>query len=166
MEPLTLRYAPSKLAGDYLRALLGLLLTVVPMCNLPTGSVGFWLLMVPSVLFAGLALHTASRHRARIVVTDVGIASYPSKKMIEWKAVREIKLLYFSTRSDRKNGWMQLSIHSACGMLRIDSRIDEFHTIASAVLDNTRQSNVFLSETSSCNFEALGLKTAPQATTG
>lgn len=159
MEPLTFRYAVSRLVGDYVRATLGLLITGLPMSQLPVTSIGFWLLLICALMFAGLGLHTIYRQIARIVMTDDGIESYPRKAMIEWKVVREIKLSYFSTRTDRKNGWMQLSIYSRGGRLRIDSRIDNFHTVASTVLDNTRHSNVLLSEASSSNFEALGLKT-------
>ena len=77
--------------------------------------------------------------------------------MIEWKDVREIKLSYFSTRTDRKNGWMQLTINSGKLKLRMDSSIDGFLTIASGVLDQTRCADVLLSDATSTNFESLGL---------
>ena len=163
MERLTFRYSLASLAGDYFRSCIGLALTALPASQLPSNSVGLWLLSGFAVMFAALALHTLRRQTTRIVMTDDEIELSPGGGSIKWKEVREVKLSYYSTRTDRKNGWMQLTICSGNRKVRIDSRIDSFQTMASTVLDHTRHSNVLLSETSSSNFEALGLSPSSQA---
>lgn len=157
MEQLMFRYSAGCLMGDYIRAGIGLLLTALPASQLPSDGPGFWLLSGLALLFLGLAGYTIRRHTTRIVMNDETIESLPGGNVIEWKDVREVKLSYFSTRADRKNGWMQLTINSGKRKLRMDSRIDGFLTIASGVLDQTRYSDVLLSDTTSTNFESLGL---------
>ena len=151
------RYPVASLAGDYVRSGVGLALTALPASRLPAEGIGFWLLSGLALLFVGLAGYTFRRHATRIVMNDETIESLPGGKVIEWKDVQEIKLSYFSTRTDRKNGWMQLTINSGKLKLRMDSRIDGFLTIASGVLDQTRHSDVLLSDATSTNFESLGL---------
>lgn len=157
MEPQIFRYSLKSLMGDYIRSGVGLALTGLPASQLPSSSVGFWLLSVLGLLFVSLAVHTIQRQITRIVMTDETIGGTRARNTIKWSNIREVNLAYFSTRTDRKNGWMQLTIACAQRKLRLDSRIDGFHTIAAAVLDHTRHSNVLLSVTSSSNFEALGL---------
>ena len=138
VERLTLRYPPSRLAGDYVRATVGFVLTALPASQLPSAGVGFWLLSALGLLFIGLGAHTIRRQTTCIVMSDEAIGCSSGKRTIEWKDVREIRLAYFSTRTDRKNGWMQLTIESSNRKLGVDSRIDDFHTIAAAVLEHTR----------------------------
>ena len=157
MGRLTFRYSPGRLLGDYLRSAIGLGLTGLPATQLPPDGVGFWILLVFALMFVGLGAHTVRRQLTRIVMSDEKIESFPGRIVIEWKDLREVKLSYFSTRTDRKNGWMQLTINTGNRKLRVDSRIDDFPTIASKVLDQTTLSRVVLSETTSSNFEALGL---------
>ena len=163
MGPLTFRYPPARLMGDYLRSTVGLALTGLPATQLPAHGVGFWIVLVFALLFVGLGTHTFRRQITRIVMTDEKIESFPGEGVIEWKNLREVKLSYFSTRTDRKNGWMQLTINTGNRKLRMDSRIDDFHVIASKVLEHSGDSNVVLSETSKSNFEALGLDPSSRA---
>ena len=157
MEQMMFRYPVASLVGDYVRSGVGLALTGLPATQLPVEGIAFWLLSGLALLFVGLAGYTFLRHATRIVMNDETIESLPGGAVIEWKDVREIKLSYFSTRTDRKNGWMQLTINSGKLKLRMDSRIDGFLTIASGVLDQTRCSDVSLSDATSTNFESLGL---------
>ncbi len=157
MEQLMFRYSTARLMGDYIRSSIGLIVTALLASQLRSDNIGFWLLSVFALLFVGLAGETFWRQTTRIVMTDEKIEPFPGGNAIEWKDVREVKLSYFSTRADRKNGWMQLTINSGNRKLRMDSRIDDFRTIASGVLDQTRYSDVLLSDTTSTNFEALGL---------
>ena len=157
MEQLTFRYSAASLMGDYIRSSIGLVVTTLPASQLQSDNISFWLLSVFALLFVSLAAHTIWRHTTRIVMTDEKIESFPRGNAIEWKNVREVKLSYFSTRADRKNGWMQLTINSGDRKLRMDSSIDNFQTIVSGVLDQIRYSEVLLSETTNANFDALGL---------
>ncbi len=37
-----------------------------------------------------------------------------------------MKLAYYSTRRDRRDGWMQLELRAGASTIRLDSRIDGF----------------------------------------
>ena len=148
--------------GDYIRSFIGLLLTALPATQLPVNAFGFWLCLTFALMFLGLAVNTFYRQMSHIVLTDERIEFFPGPNIMSWESVREIKLSYFSTRTDRKDGWMQLTIDSGIRKLRVDSRIDDFHTLAATALEKTKYSNVVLSDTSSRNFESLGLNPSSQ----
>ena len=49
---------------------------------------------------------------------------------IEWDRLDRLKLSYFSTKRDRSDGWMQLTVGSAGGRtVKIDSSLDGFHDV-------------------------------------
>jgi hypothetical protein len=125
------RYPVKSLAEDYARGAAGLVflgVALVPM---------HWVLHLVFGLVAALLLsfgvRTFLRGRSRIVLDENGIAVVgPISKRVAWSALDGLKLRYFSTRRDRKRGWMELTVRGAGAKLAVESQIDGFEEIVRA----------------------------------
>lgn len=125
------RYPARSLMEDYARGAAGLVflgIALVPM---------HWALHLVFGLVAALLLsfgvRTFLRGRSRIVLDEGGIAIVgPLGKRVAWTALDGLKLRYFSTRRDRKRGWMELTVRGAGAKLAVESQIDGFEEIVRA----------------------------------
>jgi len=122
------RYPTRMLLEDYARGAAGLLflaIALVPMhwaLHLVFGLV--------ALLLLGFGARTVLRGRSRIVLGEDAIAVVgPFGKRLPWAALSGLKLRYFSTRRDRKRGWMELTLSGPDARLTIESQIDGFETI-------------------------------------
>ena len=69
-----------------------------------------------------------------------------------------VKLSYFSTKSDRAGGWMQLTLQGGAGRtIRIDSGLEGFGEIARWAAAAAIANRVELSHATIVNFGALGI---------
>ena len=157
-----LRYPPRALLGDYMRSGLGLVLTLPPAVAVPGGSVAQYVLGALALLFAAFGARTASRQISRVQVDPTRITlSAVRRTSLEWADLRMAKLNYYSTRADRGEGWMQLTLKgsggSASGTIRVDSNLDGFVDVARVAADAARANRVALSETTRVNFTSLGI---------
>ena len=60
-------------------------------------------------------------------MSEAGVsAAGPLGAAIRWVGSTRIKLAYYSTRRDRRDGWMQLELRAGSSRIRLDSRIDGF----------------------------------------
>lgn len=164
-----LRYPARALFGDYLRAGLGLALTLPPTFAVPAGSIAQYVLGALALLFAAFGARTAARQASRVVLDPARITlSALRRTSLEWSALRAAKLNYYSTRSDRGEGWMQLTLKgsggAAGGTIRVDSNLDGFVDVARAAAAAAQANRVPLTETSRVNFTSLGIAIAePEA---
>jgi hypothetical protein len=125
------RYPARSLLEDYARGAAGLVflgIALVPM---------HWALHLVFGLVAALLLsfgvRTFLRGRSRIVLDEGGIAVVgPIGKHVAWTSLDGLKLRYFSTRRDRKRGWMELTVRGAGAKLAVESQIDGFEEIVRA----------------------------------
>jgi hypothetical protein len=125
------RYPARSLLEDYARGAAGLVflgVALVPM---------HWALHLVFGLVAALLLsfgvRTFLRGRSRIVLDEDGMAIVgPIGKRVAWTALDGLKLRYFSTRRDRKRGWMELTVRGAGAKLAVESQIDGFEEIVRA----------------------------------
>jgi hypothetical protein len=125
------RYPARSLMEDYARGAAGLVflgVALVPM---------HWALHLVFGLVAALLLsfgvRTFLRGRSRIVLDEDGMAIVgPISKRVAWTALDGLKLRYFSTRRDRKRGWMELTVRGAGAKLAVESQIDGFEEIVRA----------------------------------
>jgi len=152
------RYPPSRLAGDYLRAGLGLL-----------GSLSFWALVPPApqihAIFGGLTLlflvftiRTVWRQHVRVEVSDEAISMAPPRRgPLAWRDVARVDLKYFTTRRNRSDGWVTLRLAGQGGRIVIDSDLDGFDAVAKRAARAARENGLSLSHTTRANFLALGL---------
>lgn len=152
-----LRYPVRALAGDYARAAVGLALCGGGALLATVGGAAFWILAALAALFAGFAAWTALRHATAVTLDAGGIAAAgPRPARIDWAALDRMRLAYYSTRRDRGNGWMQLTLGAGRTRLRLDSALDDFPLVAAAASRAADANGIALSAATRANLEALG----------
>jgi hypothetical protein len=122
------RYPTRTLMEDYARGGAGIVFLAIALVPM------HWALHLVFGLMAALLLsfgaRTYLRGRSRIVLDDNGIAVVgPWSKRLAWTALDGLRLRYFSTRRDRKRGWMELSLRAGGTRLAIESQIEGFEEI-------------------------------------
>jgi hypothetical protein len=160
-------YPGSAMIGDYLRAAAGLAPTAALLAIASLGAIGTMMLGGLAALFLVFGVRTALRHRSLIEMTETGLsASGPLGATILWTELDRIKLAYYSTRRDRRDGWMQLELRARRSVIRFDSRIDGFAELVrqSALAAATRR--LELSPATAANLEAFGIRSAALAAGG
>ena len=152
-------YSASAMAGDYLRSAAGL---VPSGALLVFGSVGTAAAVVLggfAVLFGVFGARTLLRHATRIEMTAQGVRAIgPRPQTILWSDLDRLRLAYYSTRRDRKSGWMQLELGAGRSRLRLDSRIDGFEIVVRRGALAAMARDLPLNDATAANLEALGIR--------
>lgn len=162
-------YPSSAMLGDYLRAAAGLVPTAVILAFAPLGAAGASIVGGLALLFAVFGLRTALRHCTRFEISETGLAALgPFAAAIRWTELDRIRLAYYSTRRDRRDGWMQLDLRAGSATLRLDSRIDGFVELVERAALAAAARDLALSPATASNLEALGITAmiAPAAEAG
>ncbi|HEY1259764.1 MAG TPA: hypothetical protein VGF34_10990 [Stellaceae bacterium] len=150
-------YPSSAMIGDYARAAAGLVPSAAILATLPLASPAAAVLAALTALFGVFGLRTALRHGTRLELRETGlIASGPLSASIPWAELSGMKLAYYSTRRDRKAGWMQLELRAGRSRMRLDSRIEGFAQVVERAAEAARARGLALSAATVTNLEALG----------
>lgn len=167
MSTADLRYPRQTLWADYVRASAGVLLCGVPLLVIDVNRWLAFFLAAGFVLFALFLVRTALRHRTRYLLgADTLCADGPAGGIVEWRRIERLKLSYFSTKRDRSDGWMQLSVGSTGGRtVKIDSSLDGFHDIVERAAHAAGENGLTLSEATRANLKAMGITVADQEAT-
>jgi hypothetical protein len=151
-------YPNSAMVSDYLRAAAGFVpaaaIFAMPAAGAATTGVaaGF------AALFLLFGMRTALRHATHIVADGHGIAAAgPLAATIPWAGLDRMKLAYYSTRRDRRDGWMQMELRAGGSRLRFDSRIDGFEALAARAAHAAVARGLELDVATIANLEALGI---------
>jgi hypothetical protein len=163
-----LRYPRPTLMADYMRAAAGVLLCGAPLLAL---EVNRWLgaiLLLGFLLFAVFLVRTALRHHTRYMLgPDTLCADGPAGTLVEWNRLDRLKLSYFSTKRDRTDGWMQLTVGSVGGRpVKVDSSLDGFHDVVERAARAAEATHLPLSEATRANLKAMGISVANQGVAG
>ena len=154
-----MRYPTTSLLADYARGAIGVGLTGAPLVLVDLHPVAFWLCLAGFALSAAFVARTALRQATRLRLDDDGLSVIgPISRRIDWSSLRGFRLAYYSTRRDRQQGWMQLSLSGDRGNIRIESSIDGFDTIVARAHRAARERQIDLSDTTVSNLLALGLE--------
>jgi hypothetical protein len=162
-----LRYPRETLWADYVRASIGVLLCGLPLLLIDVNQwLGFFL-AAGFVLFALFLVRTALRHRTRYLLgADTLCADGPAGGIVELRRLDRLKLSYFSTKRDRSDGWMQLSVGSTGGRtVKIDSSLEGFHDVVERAAHAAGEAGLTLSEATRANLKAMGITVAGQELT-
>ena len=167
MSSANLRYPRQTLMADYARAALGVVLCAAPLLLL---EVNQWLAAILAAGFALFALffvRTALRHHTRYILgPDTLCADGPTGTVVEWSRLDRMKLSYFSTKRDRSDGWMQLSVGSTGGRLvKVDSSLEGFHDIVDRAARAAGAARLQLSQATRANLKAMDIVVAGQEET-
>ncbi len=152
-------YPGSAMLGDYLRAAAGFVPATAVLAISPVGPVGTGLLASFAALFALFGVRTALRHATKIEATQTGVsAAGPLQVTIRWTDLDRVRLAYYSTRRDRRGGWMQLELRGAGRSIVVDSRIEGFNRLAERSALAAAARGIELSAATAANFDALGVR--------
>ena len=152
-------YPASAMIGDYLRAGAGLAPTLFILATVSLGPVGTAIIGGLAAIFGAFAIRTALRHGTRLEMDDEMLrASGVRQTIIPWAALDRVKLAYYSTRRDRKSGWMQLQLGAGDARLTLDSRLDGFEQLARRAASAAAARGLDLSDATAANLQALGVR--------
>jgi hypothetical protein len=152
-------YPSSAMVGDYLRAAAGLVPTGVLFATVPIGTVAATVLGTFAAVFGVFGLRTVLRHGTSIEMTDDGLRTHGvSNRTIRWAELDRIKLAYYSTRRDRRAGWMQLELVASGTKVSLDSRIAGFDQVVRRAADAAAIRGIELNEATVANLESLGIR--------
>lgn len=153
-----LRYPRTALLGDYARAGAGLAITALPLALL---EVNRWIavpLAAAALLFAVFALRTAQRQASRLEMDDAGVTMRgPMGASLDWADLRRLDLRYYSTKRDRSDGWMQLTLKGTGRGLRADSTLDGFDRLVETAAAAAVRNGVPLTPVTVDNLLAMGV---------
>lgn len=147
------------------------MLTVGPALAVPAASPALYALLPAAGLFLAFGLRTWRRQISRVEIDTAGISLFsPSRVSLPWSGIRAVKLSYYSTRSDRTGGWMQLTLKGmdpqragkVCA-LRLDSSLDAFERVAGLASAAAVANGVVLADSTRANLSSLGIAVAAPA---
>jgi hypothetical protein len=152
-------YPTSAMIGDYFRAAAGFVPTAAMLAMLPVGSITTVVLGGFAALFAGFGIRTMVRHHTRLEVTGAALhATGLRRASIIWEELDRMNLAYYSTRRDRREGWMQLDLRSGRSRIRLDSRITGFTELVEISVRAAEARGLTLTPATAANLTALGVR--------
>jgi len=153
------RYPAAAIAADYARGLGGILLTGGALWLLgPSGALA-GVLAAGMMLFLVYFARAVVRHLTRIELSETGItARGPFGGAVPWDELRSMKLNYYTTRSDRTGGWMQLDLGTGGRSISVDSRLDGFPEVAAVAAREAQRHGRQLDENTRFNLTVLGVR--------
>ena len=152
-------YPASAMVGDYLRAAAGLGPTLLILATVSVGDVAAVVLSGFVAIFGTFAVRTALRHGTSIELGDGEVRAVGLRRAsIPWSELDRMKLAFYSTRRDRKSGWMQLELGAGRARLSLDSRLDNFDRVVHYAAIAAADRNLDLSEATAANLQALGIR--------
>jgi hypothetical protein len=152
-------YPASAMIGDYLRAGAGLAPTLFILATVSLGDVGMAVIGGFAAIFAAFAIRTALRHGTSLDMDENGLRAVGLRHtVIPWRELDRVKLAYYSTRRDRKSGWMQLQLRAGRARLSLDSRLDGFDQLAHQAARVAAERGLVLSDATAANLQALGVR--------
>lgn len=155
---MTYTYPLKSVAPDYARAGLGVLLTGVPALLPSVATAPRVILAGLALLFLGFGLQTAWRHATRLRLTEQGIAAEPLGPRLRWRELSDVRLAYYATRREARDGWMQLTLVSGRTKLAIDSRLEGFVEVVQRAVASAAVNGLALSPTTLNNLSGIHIR--------
>ena len=152
-------YPASAMVGDYLRTAAGLVPASVLFATVPVSTVPATILGGFAAIFAVFGLRTLLRHGTRLEMTEHELRAHGVRsRTIHWAELDRMKLAYYSTRRDRRSGWMQLELGAAGARVTLDSRIAGFDQLVRRAAEAAACRRIALSDATVGNLESLGIR--------
>lgn len=156
-----LHYPFGSVAGDYLRAVVGLAFSLYIFL---TVAASFWVLLifgVMALLFLVFGLRTLQRHLAVIALSEEGIACRDiSTKTIYWRDLAQLKLRFYGLRRRSQgegSSFMQLMLKGNGVKITMDSSLASFDLVAWTAAKAARDNAVSLDPASAGNLLGIGI---------
>ena len=153
-----LRYSTKSLNADILRAIIGFVLCICPVILIVAEPLINLILLSSSLLFLIFGIRAWLRRRVRIYCKETEIIiKGPISRSLKWDELSSLKLSYFSTRRNKKDGWMQLKLEGKSKKITIESNLEKFVEICSRAYQAANNNKIAITKTSERNFAELGI---------
>ena len=151
-------YPPSAMFGDYCRAAAGFVPAAAILATARLGLVTLSLFGGLAALFLVFGLKTWLRQASRVEMSEEELwASGPLGATILWAELDRLKLAFYSTRRDRRDGWMQLELRAGRATLSFDSRLEGFEALVERAARAAAVRGLALSAATLENLQSLGI---------
>lgn len=149
-------YPLRALAFDYAGSIAGLACTSGPVVFMRLATPVAWVLGAAAALFLVYFGRTVCRQLTHIELDEAGIrARGPLGAAIRWEELCSLRLEYYSTRSDREGGWMQLKLRDGQRTIRIDSELEGFVAVVERAAQAAAQRGLARDASTAANLAAL-----------
>ena len=157
----TYRYPPSAILGDYLRAATGLAVGIGVLVTVAISTVILIVFGGLTVIFLLFGLRTLQRHLTEITLNQDGIfRSDLYSQTLRWQDLQQLRLRYFGTHRQHRNGsggFMQLSLKGKGRRMKIESDLEGFEDVTRLAAAAARTNGVSLDPASAGNLLAMGI---------
>jgi hypothetical protein len=154
-------YPPSAVIGDYCRAAAGFVPAAAILATAHLGPVAASLIGALAALFAVFGLKTWLRQTTRVELSEERLhAAGPLGVTILWDELDRLNLAFYSTRRDRRDGWMQLKMRAGRANFSLDSRIEGFEALVERAARAAASRRLALSAATLQNLQSLGITVA------
>ena len=158
------RYPRSRILADYLLGGTGALMSAGLVA---LASSALYIVVICgglTAVFLLFTIRTAFRQRMRIQADAEGLTVKGGLvRQVKWQELDGLTLRYYSTRRNRKDGWMTLGLKSGGRSLSIDSHLEDFDSLARMAADAAVKRGLELDRTTRGNFDAMEVALPPQA---
>lgn len=152
-------YDRGRLAGDAARALTGLVLTATPLLAFDVHRLIAAFLFPAALLFVVFLVRTTIRASTRYELAETRFVSHgPFRREIRWADLDRMRLRYFSTRRDRRQGWMELKLTDRLGRsMMVESTLGGFEEVAERALEAAVANDLPIDRDTETNLVSMGL---------
>jgi len=157
------RYQPRALYGDFIRAGIGLVISLGALAVAGLSGFTAWLFGVCAAIFLLFGLRTLLRSVTNYELTDTGLTRFyatgfgRAERALAWQGLRQLKLRFFPAKRDRSHGWMEMTLAGEGARMRLDSTLGDFDAIVRAAVGAASRKRLALSESTLSNLAALGI---------
>lgn len=156
------RYPQSRIIADYLLGGAG---TLMSAGLVALASSALYIVVICgglTAVFLLFTIRTAFRHRMRILTDAEGLTVEGGPvRQVKWHELDGLTLRYYSTRRNRKDGWMTLGLRSGGRSLSIDSHLEGFEGLARRAAEAAIARRLDLDATTRSNFAAMEVDLPP-----
>ncbi|HIC59628.1 MAG TPA: hypothetical protein EYO71_06095 [Rhodospirillales bacterium] len=150
-------YSFSSVGGDFVRAIVGLVLCSLPVLLGLEFILALWLLVPLTAVFITFLVRIIIRSLPTVPVTDewIRVNSFFDITLY-WADVTDFKLSYFTLWRNGEKGWMEMRLRNATNSVKIESSLVGFEAIASRAFAAAEANHISLNSTTTSNLEAFG----------
>ena len=150
-------YSFSSVRGDFVRAIVGLVLCSLPVLLGLDFILALWLLVPLTAVFITFLVRIIIRYMTTVTVTNewIRVNSFFDITLY-WADVTDFKLSYFTLWRNGEKGWMEMRLRNATNSVKIESSLVGFEAIASRAFAAAEANHISLNSTTTSNLEAFG----------
>lgn len=165
VETSELRWPMKKLAGDYVRGVLGIAFAVLCAILAPPGSWWQIVLLCLLVLFVAFLAEVLIRHGTRIVLTPDGLIRrrpFWGEDRVQWEELEGLDVRFYPARRDRTVGWMTAKVKGPKTTISMDDAMTGFEDVMDRAMQALERRGRGMNEATAANLASLGLGLRPR----